>query len=239
MKKKSKTSSPAPDSISLEPTVSSIRCENALELGKKLVDELGLEDSNDTLGRWMAHHIANKLKSLELCPENERSKRRSDCCTEILKLWAHRRELDGPRRMLETFDSIFAVLESLERGSFVSRYVQRPRDVKGESEATGKWLDRITKIDDAARALIYYCLGKSAETAADENADWVRIAQEVSSPSDMEIQLIARVSNWGSSMDAGNSDDLKRQKSIDLIAKMEQLSELAKDVVADIQLQLK
>ena len=41
--------------------VKRIRSDSVLALGKKLVDELGLDQSVDTLGRWMAHYIAEKM----------------------------------------------------------------------------------------------------------------------------------------------------------------------------------
>ena len=34
-------------------------------LGKKLIDELGLDQSVDTLGRWMAHYIAEKMEDAQ------------------------------------------------------------------------------------------------------------------------------------------------------------------------------
>ncbi|MBN8659067.1 MAG: hypothetical protein J0M35_01800 [Candidatus Obscuribacter phosphatis] len=204
-----------------------------------MVDDLGLDDSADTLGRWMAHYIAEKLKELELCAKEERSEKQAECCTEILKLWAHRREFDGPRRMLTRFDKIFAVIEALEQGTFRNRYFPRPSEVTGESEVTQRWLDRVGQIDDAAQALIYYCISQAANSATNENADWVKIAQDVCCPSDMDLQLIARLSKLGSAVDAANPGDLKREKLVGLIAKMEQLSRLAEEVIADIQLQVK
>ena len=46
---------PRPGSLSPEQTDESARSEAILALGRRLVQELGLEPSVDTLGRWMAH----------------------------------------------------------------------------------------------------------------------------------------------------------------------------------------
>ena len=53
---------------SSEPMVERIRSDSVLALGKKLVDELGLDQSVDTLGRWMAHYIAEKWRPWSLLP---------------------------------------------------------------------------------------------------------------------------------------------------------------------------
>ena len=56
-----------------------------VELGKKLVLELGLEDAVDTLGRWMAHHIAELMADAETANINDRSAKEDRCRTAILE----------------------------------------------------------------------------------------------------------------------------------------------------------
>ena len=59
----------------------------AINLGKLLVNELGLESSNDTLSRWMAHYISEKMLLAEKLPEGEeKNKAEKDCFETILKL---------------------------------------------------------------------------------------------------------------------------------------------------------
>lgn len=68
--------------------------EKVIKLGKKLVEELDFEESNNTLGRWMAHYIAelihkiNKTKS-----EVEKLTLQKECSDVILKLWKQRDSL--------------------------------------------------------------------------------------------------------------------------------------------------
>lgn len=38
--------------------------QNAINLGKLLINELQLEPSVDTLGRWMAHYLAIKMSEV-------------------------------------------------------------------------------------------------------------------------------------------------------------------------------
>lgn len=41
------------------------RSSDVLELGKLLVKALDLDETVDTLGRWMAHHIAELMQAAE------------------------------------------------------------------------------------------------------------------------------------------------------------------------------
>ena len=60
-------------------------------LGKRIVQELDLEDSVDTLGRWMAHRIAELMERAEQAQTDEdREAARRDCTNVIIRLWEHR-----------------------------------------------------------------------------------------------------------------------------------------------------
>jgi len=85
-----------------------------LGLGRYLVRELGLKDRGDTLGLWMAHHIAALIKDAE--KERSSAKRKSaekEAIETILKVWEHRESLPSYAYPLARFDSIFRVLDRL------------------------------------------------------------------------------------------------------------------------------
>ncbi len=64
-----------------------------MTLGKRLVKELNLEDSLDTLGRWMAHRIAELMERAEQAEtEAEREAAKRECTNVIIRLWEHRAE---------------------------------------------------------------------------------------------------------------------------------------------------
>src|ERR1035437_1389126 len=59
-----------------------------LELGRHLVKEFGLEDSTDTLGRWMAHHVAELMKKATCESDPELRRKAEDQAVEtILRIW--------------------------------------------------------------------------------------------------------------------------------------------------------
>ncbi|MDM7920809.1 MAG: hypothetical protein QUS14_00800, partial [Pyrinomonadaceae bacterium] len=65
-----------------------------LELGKHLVRELGLESGVDTLGRWLAHRIAELIVAAEKAPTLAmRRKAEAAAIETILKVWEKREDL--------------------------------------------------------------------------------------------------------------------------------------------------
>jgi len=101
-------------STSSKPTELSKRQQEVLELGKHLVSELGLEDSNDTLGRWMAHHVAELITaSKETNSKAERAVAEERVVETILKLWEHRTALPGQAYPLAQFKEILELFSKL------------------------------------------------------------------------------------------------------------------------------
>lgn len=62
-----------------------------MSLGETIVQELGLENSNDTLGRWMAHRLAELMERAEQATEDaDREAARKEATDLVLRLWDHR-----------------------------------------------------------------------------------------------------------------------------------------------------
>jgi hypothetical protein len=75
-------------------TDTSIEHDNLMELGEAILRELELERSNDILGRWLAHHIAELMhaaKEEQSAGTATHSNQAAGACREaILQLWQHR-----------------------------------------------------------------------------------------------------------------------------------------------------
>jgi hypothetical protein len=88
--------------------------EDVLELGTHLVHELGLEDSTDTLGRWLAHHLAELICDIDSDPNVSARKDKLSLATDIItKLWARREHLPGGANPIRRFTAILRVLDGL------------------------------------------------------------------------------------------------------------------------------
>lgn len=134
---------------------------HTIELGKKIADELGLEQSCDTLGRWMAHHIAELIELAEQGSAAERKQRQRQCRTAILELWEHIASAPhGPRpfRDLEPIIATIRALDPNENAYFHQSRAQDVADTSDLSDAAKDWLKLSRGIDYTARLLVRMCL---------------------------------------------------------------------------------
>jgi hypothetical protein len=93
-----------------------------LELGRHLVRELDLERGVDTLGRWMAQHLAELIDEAESgTTEGQRLKARKLATETILKVWEHRACVPGKVYPLKDSEHVLEVLELLRPDSKGSR----------------------------------------------------------------------------------------------------------------------
>ena len=73
-----------------------------------------MEPGVDTLGRWMAHYIAELMKLAEETSDLEERKRAQDkCCETILRLWEHRSSLPHDARPLGRLENVLSAIETI------------------------------------------------------------------------------------------------------------------------------
>lgn len=89
-----------------------------MELGQHLVNELGMEPGVDTLGRWMAHHLAGLIDAARNAKEDaKRRDAEARAAKTIVSLWEHRASLPGRAYPLARFRNVISVLESWRPGA--------------------------------------------------------------------------------------------------------------------------
>jgi len=162
-------------------------------LGKKLVEELELGNSVDTLSRWMAHYIAELITKVEAARPEERDELSSRCAAAILDLWRHRSVLPNGKRPFEEIEPILRALQSLDPEDDTPRYFRsvRPYPERTAEEAeVQKWLDLANHFDRTARMLIRDCLGQAAAVALDKAIEWVRRAEAAGAAEGIESSVI-------------------------------------------------
>jgi hypothetical protein len=228
-------------STSSTPTVDSKRYEAILELGKRLVRELSIENTNDTLGRWLAHDLAELIEVFESASPGEKGKERGECIDAILRIWAHRNELPSGHRPLESFTSIYQTLQALDYSDPTPRYFRAARQrAKADNKDSGPqaWLDCATSLDDGARILIRYCLVRAAETALNQESDWVKLAHDLTNVSDDDLRIVIVLAKQARLLDENDPNAVERAELQKMIAKLERLQTLAMEVKADLSRKL-
>ena len=218
-----------------------IRSDSVLALGKKIVDELGLDQTADTLGRWMSHYIAEKIEDAEAATGEARDRKMSECSDAILKLWAHRSKLPNGQRPFEEFESIFRVLQSLDLDDTTPRYFRQVRsavDQDNENHSTTQWLGIASRLDNTAKILIRYCLAIAAQEAVDKSRDWVALAEALLEEEDIDIRTVRFITDDAATLGSENADDSERAKIKDLLKRLEAFTDLSRMLSSHLRGQL-
>ena len=167
-----------------------------INLGKALVQELGLEPGVDTLSRWMAHYVAEQIAISENASGDKKSKAEQRCFETVLKLWEHRSLLPDGRRPLESFEPIFRALDRLDPESPRPFYYDPPHvhssglnDVSEPiSDDVQKWIDVALGVDHAARVLIDFAFKQAAAKAKDKKTkSWIENATDLKGGDDLSV----------------------------------------------------
>jgi hypothetical protein len=202
------------------------------------VDELGLDESVDTLGRWMAHNVAELIHAAETAQAEERHAKLAQCTTAILQLWKHRNDLPHGSRPFEGFEPALRALESLDTSNKIPRYFEQLCNEANETEENAdsrKWLSVVHALDASAKFLIRYCIARAAEVASDKSKHWLSLAESAGVADGVDFQVIRIIIN---ECDPVKPDDLRRKEIEDRIKRLEEFNELAAAVAADLRSQL-
>jgi hypothetical protein len=154
---------------------------DALELGRLLVKELNVDSGTDTLGRWMAHHVAELISAIEAAPnENASRKRRKDAFEAIARLWTHRSTYENRINPLFELKPILQVMGMLDPARNV--YVLRN--------------DTTRNVYDIFRRLMICLLFRNAESLSRARAAISRAKATSRFQTSEERALIANLDFW-------------------------------------------
>lgn len=215
--------------------------EAVVALGKKLVAELELADSVDTLGRWMAHYVADLMHGVESETGADRLARQAELRDAVLALWEHRFELPNGTRPFRDFEPILRALESLDPESTAFRYLpfsQTPDDESGESDETRQWLELARSLDRVSRMLICHCLASAANSALNKSMEWVSLAERSGIDDNPESRIVRFLVEQSDLSGEPNPNDYQRSVLQERYEKLEMFRSLATGLADDIKRQL-
>ena len=223
-------------------TEESSRFDQVLALGRKLVEELDLESSADTLGRWMAHYLAELMDQAENASPEERAASKRRCSDAILELWSHRAELPDGKRPFEDLEPIIRAIESLDPENETPRYFASIRDAIDEAEGDQQvqsLLKVVRDMDSTARILISQTLVDAALSAVDKSKEWVALAEEAGADSGIVDVGVRFVSGEVDIEHSSDPNTRKRDLLKERIDRLETFTEMAKLFVDDLKKELK
>lgn len=212
-----------------------------LELGDALVGQLHLDQSNDILGRWMAHYLARLLKEAEAATGEEKESLEQRCFEAVLAVWKHRNCLPQRFRPFEPAERLLGVVEALDPDAprpFYSAAAMQwddlaPPDRPTDEEA--KRLDVVRQFDHAARVVIGHLLGRAVEDLPEDTRKWVRRAQGAGVEG-ADIATIRRLILASGSSAIGQSlKDGEIRKWQARLAELDRFLDVAGDVRSDLE----
>jgi hypothetical protein len=157
-----------------------------LELGRHLVRESDYDDQRDTLGRWMAHHLAERIGKAENgATGTERVRARKNATETILKIWEHRASLPGNAYPLAPYEELLKVIDRLRPNDNPFRHFGHPTETKRERLAAALF-DRLSRL---IIALLLIKLPPSEEAATVDEA-------AVEALSETEQHVLTALQQW-------------------------------------------
>ncbi|WP_431946879.1 hypothetical protein [Micromonospora marina] len=153
--------------------------DDVVVLGRELTDSL---DSNDTLGRWMAHYIADLIDRAETADGPDRDTLQHECAAEIMRLWSHRHSFRDPQRPMASFEPVYRALARLDPDnppwSFL-RTFSPDTAPKADQLEINALLKAALEIEDAARDAVRELIASAAGVASHKEAKWIDLAKHI------------------------------------------------------------
>ena len=175
---------------------------DVLGLGRHLVRELGFEDGVDTLGRWMAHHLAELINEAENgATKAARLKAYKTATETILKIWEHRASLPGKAYPLAPYKDVLKVLDVLRLDA--NPFWHFSRSVEKREQMAAALFDRFSRL---VIALLLRNI-PSGERAAEVDT----AAKEALS--ETEQHVLTALQRWSEIFESKSKDPGQAQKS--------------------------
>lgn len=192
-----------------------------IALGKKIEQELGIEDDVDTLGRWMIHYIAELVDRAENASSDRQEAIHRECAEFIIKLWTHRASLSVKRYPLESFDKVMAALIRLrDERPYYFRGIDKEEKPQLSDEVQ-HWLNIAEEVDKVACDLVDLCIEKATGCAAEDEIKWLNGALALSVKADKHAEMVkVLISRYmGNEVDPKESEVIRNKEIRDKLKK--------------------
>lgn len=198
-----------------------------IALGKRLVAEAGGAE-RDTLTRWLAHDIAQKMTDAERLSGAAGAEAREACAAAIYRLWEHRAVAPRSERPFASIENAIKVLNRLDLANPANRYFATPN----RRDASDTWLANAVAIDRAAKVLQRACARLAVEDDNGRASAFVKLAEKAGLDRDPDMAFIRIILRFDDN-EAGEGDEITRRRAEELGA-LKVFSKTAKTLRAAI-----
>ncbi|WP_282055719.1 hypothetical protein [Maribacter luteus] len=145
-----------------------------LKLGKKLVKELELVHTSNTLARWMAHYLAELINNIDKCEsKEEKSKLQKECCEIILEIWKKRERvpIEKPTERLKPIIDVISLLKKNEHPFIPNRFFDKK---KGSKNSNSSWLSFLEIVkNNSERIYRKSLIAMISEELLEKDKEWI------------------------------------------------------------------
>lgn len=196
-----------------------------------------MEPSVDTLGRWMAHYVAELMVRAGAARADEQPGAQKLCFEAILQLWSHRAQLPSGKQPFEELDPVMRAIESLDPENERPRYFRPVTDAEApdEEHTARKLIEFAEAIDSTARILIGACLAEAAEAALDKSKPWVELAHAAEADLGVHSIVVHYASEVADIGRTGDLSDPEREKLRKRVSRLEAFTEAATLVLKELR----
>jgi hypothetical protein len=132
--------------------------EEIIKLGERIVKELNLEPGVDTLGKWMAHYVAELIKKIEKSSsKSEKEENQKECFEVILKLWNNREHLPMASKPLSDMEPLLELLDVLKKDDFSYPFWRQFKDIP-DSPTWKSFMDTVKSNSESIFELCIYSI---------------------------------------------------------------------------------
>ncbi|MER3318491.1 MAG: hypothetical protein RIB79_09360 [Allomuricauda sp.] len=189
-----------------------------LKLGKKIIKELQLEHTGNTLVRWMIHYISELMENADKAPSGKKKEQlRKECCQAILELWRNR-EFLPMKKPLQNVAPILEILEVFKERDFLIsprwlEYRALPRD--------NKWASFVDLVKNNSEKIFNQCMDVNFnEEIIFKEKEWYNEHGEFLSKEEKEIishlDMMIQLKNT-SSIDTNAIEKTSKKEKFDYI----------------------
>lgn len=148
--------------------------EEILKLGKKLIKELELVYTGNTLARWLAHYLAELINDIEKCKSKEEKKNvQRECCNMILEIWGKRERIpiEKPTEKLKPIIDVISLLKKNEHPFIRHVFLDKKHGLKNSNSS---WLGFLETVkNNSERIYRKSLIAMMSEELLEKDKEWI------------------------------------------------------------------
>lgn len=148
--------------------------EEILNLGKKLIAELELVYTVNTLARWMGHYLAELMNNIDKCEsEVEKSNLQKECCNVILEIWEKRERIpiEKPTEKLKPIIDVISLLKKNKHPFIRHRFLGNNTGLRNKNS---NWLSFLEIVkNNSERIYRKSLISMISEELLEKDKEWI------------------------------------------------------------------